>query len=59
MNVFSILITLAVGIAGYLRVRKMKITAPGMLGSMILVALVNAFTGFAQMPGFIKTIAQA
>ena len=59
MNVLSILITLAVGIAGYLRAKKMKITAPGMLGSMILVALVNAFTGFAQMPGFIKTIAQA
>ena len=59
MNIIRILVTLAVGYLGYIIAKKLKITAPGMLGSMFLVALINAILGFAYQPSFIKVIAQA
>ena len=59
MNVIKMIVTLAVGYLGYILAKKLKMTAPGMLGSMILVALSNAFLGYAYEPSFIKVIAQA
>ena len=59
MNVFRMIFTLAVAVLGYIIAKKLKITAPGMLGSMILVALSNAIFGYAYQPGFVKVTAQA
>ena len=58
MNFVRMIVTLVVGYLGYIIAKKLKITAPGMLGSMILVALTNAFLGYAYQPSFIKTVAQ-
>lgn len=59
MNIVRMIATLAIGYLGYLLANKMKMTAPGMLGCMIAVALSNAVFGYAYQPEFVKVTAQS
>lgn len=58
MELIRIFATLAIAVAGFLIGRRVGIPVPAMIGSMLAVALVSAFTGFALMPTPIKMISQ-
>lgn len=58
MELIRIAATLALAVAGYLIGKRIGIPVPAMIGSMLAVALVSAFTGFALMPTPIKMISQ-
>lgn len=58
MHLFHIVGTIAIGIVGYFVARRASIPAPAMIGSMLAVGLVSAFTGFAEMPAPIKMASQ-
>ncbi|MCF2621935.1 AbrB family transcriptional regulator [Collinsella tanakaei] len=58
MELMHILVTLVVAIIGFIVARRIGIPVPAMIGSMLAVGIVSAFTGFAEMPAPIKAISQ-
>ena len=51
--------TLLIGFLGYKIAEKLHLSAPGMLGSMLLVGITNILFGYASLPSWIKISAQA
>ncbi|HJG31997.1 MAG TPA: AbrB family transcriptional regulator [Collinsella ihuae] len=58
MELIHILATLFIAVAGFLVARRIGIPVPAMIGSMLAVGIVSAFTGFTEMPAPIKAISQ-
>lgn len=55
----NVLITILVGIVGWLIAKKLKLPAPGMLGSMLLVGITNIFFNYADFITPIKVFGVA
>ena len=51
--------TLLIGFLGYKIAEKLHLSAPGMLGSMLLVGITNILFAYASLPSWIKISAQA
>ena len=55
----SIALTLLVGAVGWLVARRLGLSAPAMLGSMLAVGITNALFGYADMPQEVRVLAQS
>lgn len=59
MQILNIVVTFCIAYVGYIVAKKMKITAPALIGSMIMVGVINVIFDYSIIPSNFKIIAQA